>query len=156
MTTEDFIHKANFAFHPIKVSNFQRVLWIALGLLLVVLTLGIVPAIFYSVFFSRTEYLNRKKMYQLLKKSPYLLSEHIKTSSGYVWPIDLITQICWIKEGIFCTTIKNPVGDLSLADFDEIVFCTHLQDKVQKRYDRELKKILKASLPKKTKSAIAK
>lgn len=81
-------------------------------------------------------------MYKLLKKFPYLLREHIKTNTGYVWPIDLVTQICWIKDGVFCaSSIEDPE--------DEIIFCTYLPDRIQKRYDRRLKKLLKASLRKK-------
>ncbi len=146
VTTKNLVSNANYAFHPVRVASLQRILWIALGLLLCIPTCAIMPTIFFSVFFQRSEYLNRKKMYKLIKKFPYLLREHFKTNVGYVWPIDLVTQICWIKDGVFCaSSIEDPD--------DEIIFCTYLADRLQRHYDREIKKLLKASLPKKSKKA---
>ncbi len=143
MTYDFFINEANYVFHPTKLTVFQRIFWIVLGLLLVCLTVGIVPTLCYSVFFTRSEYLNKKKMYELLKKHPKIIPHPVKVRqgilTGYMWSLDMRTDICWTEMGVFAT--------LNVSDKDgEIIFSTVVSDRVQRRLDNELKELLKASM----------
>jgi hypothetical protein len=151
MKPSEFISEANYIFHPVIVSKLQVALWKILGILAGLFTFVVLPIIFYSAFFDRAEYLNRKKMYQLLAKSPSLLKDPRKVRvgimSGYLWQIDLRTDVCWTEDGVFCACNEN------------ILFCcTILPDKLQKKYDLKMRRLLKISLKqyRKEKKAVAK
>jgi hypothetical protein len=77
-------------------------------------------------------------MCQLLTKSPCLLKDPVKVkigiTKGYLWQLDLRTDVCWTEDGVFCYCNED------------ILFCTFLPDRLQKKYDLKMRRVLKASL----------
>jgi hypothetical protein len=151
MTPTDFINSANYIYHPVILKKRQIIFWKLLGLLLAGLTIGIVPTLFFSVFFDRQDHLNRRNMLALLKKHPYLLKEPIKVkmgiANGHLWEIDLRSDICWTEMGVFCNYNHEPY---------DVIFGSYLADRLQKHYDKELRKILGMSLkPKRSKKTVS-
>jgi hypothetical protein len=98
------LNKGDAMYTPIILNNSVKVCWIILGIILSVMTLGLVFIFCYMPFFEREEYLNTKMLYKnLIDVSIKLDSSTILhgSESLMVWIVDRVKVIYWANWGAF-------------------------------------------------------
>lgn len=128
-------------FKEVFLKPWQKKLWNALGAITSLLTLMVGFAIFYSVFFEREQYLNRKRLIKAIKKYPEFLGKPKSVFYSWQWEFpgyEYYTLIMWNKRD------GKKVREVSLHRGRACIICGWAGDTLSKRQTEKLEQLLVA------------
>jgi hypothetical protein len=136
-------------FREVFLKPWQRRLWNALGIIAVLATLMIGFALFYSFFFEREQYLNRKRLIKAIQKHPEFLGKPKSLFYSWQWEFmgyEPYTLILWAEKR------GRKIRDVSLHRDRECVICSFIGCVMDRRQAKKLQKLLIALVLKEEKN----